>query len=229
MNKLVIAPCGNDDTFIKNWVKGKPEFDLLLLYYGDNLEIAKTYLKLTPNVYYAKGEKYHLIKSIFTSHKELLEKYEYFWLPDDDILLETEQINKLFRLSNQYSLQICQPSVVGHISHNITKPIENVVLRYTNFVEVMAPLFNRETFIKLSETFNYNQSAWGYDYLWPHLLGYPKDKIAIIDDIVMEHTKPVGSEYSKERFPIEPWDELVYILSKYSIKKEEIEYSRITK
>jgi hypothetical protein len=92
---------------------------------------------------------------------------------------------------------------------------------------VLAPLFNLESLLKTYETFDLNYSSWGYDYLWAHLLDYPKNKIAIIDDIIMTHTKPVGQSYS--RFPRNPWDEMVELLYSYNIKKEEINYSQIWK
>jgi hypothetical protein len=43
----------------------------------------------------------------------------------------------------------------------------------------------------------------------------------------MIHTKPVGQDYS--HFPRQPWDEMVELLSKYNIIKQEINYSQIWK
>lgn len=228
MNNLIIAPCGNDNSLIKQWVEGKPDFDLVLLYYGDSEEMAKSYKQYTPHVYMGKGEKYHLIHSFHLNNPGFIEQYDYVWLPDDDVLIYTEEINKLFNIADNYKLDLCQPSMVGFVSHHITRPIDNCILRYTNFVEVLAPLFSKQTFLKLVPEFNLNKSAWGYDYLWPYLLRFPQDKIAIIDDIVMNHTKPVGSSYG-DRFPKPPHEDLRDILQKYNIRKEEIEYSRISK
>ncbi len=228
MNNLVIAPCGNDSTYIKQWVENSPNFDLVLLYYGDSVEMAKSYKQFTPHVYMSRGEKYHLIKSFCNDNIKFIEKYYYIWLPDDDVLIYPNEINKLFNIADYYKLWLCQPAMIGHVSHNITRPVDDSILRYTNFVEVLAPLFNKETFFKLFNTFDSNYSAWGYDYLWPHLLEYPQDKIAIIDEIVINHTKPVGSNYG-DRFPIPPAEEMWTLLNKYNIKKEEIEYSRISK
>ena len=59
---LVIAPAG-DKSLHKKWLTGKPNFELVLLYYGDNLEVAKSYTKDTPHVYASKGFKWWLIKS----------------------------------------------------------------------------------------------------------------------------------------------------------------------
>ena len=223
---LIISPIGNESLH-PEWVKGQANFDLVLIYYGDDDNVAESNLQYTPYVYSAKGEKYHLIKSFIQSNIEFISNYTHIWIPDNDVSISTENINKLFRTANQYQLSICQPSMDGYVSHEITKPISNSILRYTNFVEVLAPLFNLESLLKTYETFDLNYSSWGYDYLWAHLLDYPKNKIAIIDDIIMTHTKPVGQSYS--RFPRNPWDEMVELLYSYNIKKEEINYSQIWK
>jgi len=47
---LIIAPAG-DKSLHKEWLKGNPEFDLVLLYYGDNKDVAKSYIQDTPHVY----------------------------------------------------------------------------------------------------------------------------------------------------------------------------------
>ena len=36
---LVLSPAG-DNSLHSEWIQGKPNFDLVLLYYGDNLEKA---------------------------------------------------------------------------------------------------------------------------------------------------------------------------------------------
>jgi hypothetical protein len=37
----------------------------------------------------------------------------------------------------------------GYVSHEITKPVENSILRYTNFVEVLAPMFDLDSLLKI--------------------------------------------------------------------------------
>jgi len=226
MNNLIISSVG-DNSLHHSWIEKDADFDLVLLYYGDNENIVQSYISYTPYVYVAKGEKYHLLKSFIHNNIDFVSKYEYIWLPDDDVNISPKDINKLFSLAKEYKLNICQPAMEGYVSHEITKPIINSLLRYTNFVEVLAPLFDKETLLKVYDTFNLNYSSWGYDYLWSYLLHYPQDKIAIIDDIIMTHTRPVGQNYS--RFPKSPWDEMNDLLYSYNIIKQEINYSQIWK
>lgn len=226
IKNLIITPIGDDFVHFE-WFKGAPNFDTVLLYYGDNQTIFELNKKHTPYVYQSKGVKYHLIKNYIESNIDFVKKYEYIWLPDNDVSICTEEINKLFEINNRFELHLSQPSMNGYISHDITKPIHNSFLRYTNFVEVLAPLFSIDCLFKIYETFDLNFSSWGYDFLWPSILGYPKNKIAIIDDIIMTHTKPIGQDYS--RFPICPSIELSELLSSYNLTEEKINYSMVVK
>ena len=225
MNKYLVISTVGDESLHKEWIKDSPNFDLVLIYYGNNPNKISQYREDTENLYISKGEKYHLIKAFIQSNLDFINKYKYIWLPDDDVSISTFNINKFFSISEQYNLLISQPSMKGYISHEITKPHLNVFLRYTNFVEILAPLFNIDSLILMYKHFDINYSGWGYEYLWNHILGYPKDKIAIIDEIIMEHVRPIGQDYS--RFLIHPWDEMSNLISYYNIYKQEITYSEI--
>lgn len=219
MKNLVIASVG-DDSLHSKWIDNSQEFDLMLIYFGKNDKIGNIY-KSQSQYYFSGSEfsnyksKYSKIKKIIENNLDIITKYSHIWLPDDDVMIKYNQINRLFKIANDYNLSICQPCMGGYISHEITKKVEGNLLRYTNFVEVLAPLFNLETLLKLYKTFDETESSWGLDYLWPFLLHYPLDKIAIIDDIEMIHTKPVGRDYS--RFKISPNEEMETLLKKYNI------------
>jgi hypothetical protein len=225
---LVIATVG-DKSLHKTWIKDNPEFDLVLLYYGDDLEVAKNYTEDTSHVYASKGFKWWLIKSFVETNTEWLSKYQYAWFPDDDLEITTNDINRLFKIAKDYSLWLCQPSLLGYASHNITLPQPNSLLRYTNFVEVMAPLMTLDTVLKLKETFDVNYSSWGLDGIWPYLLGQPKDKVAIIDTIMMKHTKPSGNPelYSKIPHSLEYDTNLAYEKFAQGMSFPHIEYTQI--
>ncbi len=42
-------------------------------------------------------------------------------------------------------------------------------------------------------TFRGSFTAWGLDLIWPHLLGLPRAKIAIIDETPVTHTRKQGT------------------------------------
>jgi hypothetical protein len=227
-NNLVITSVG-DSTIYEKWIKGNKNFDFYAMYYGDD-EYYKNKLKecsdifISGDFYKKSPSKYHKFDYAIKEYPNIL-NYDYIWFPDDDININTGEINKLFEIAQKYDLWLCQPSLKGYVSHNITKPVENSILRYTNFVEVMSPLFSKYSLMKLLNTFTMNETSWGIDYMWNHLLESPKNKIAIIDIISMEHTKKVSINYS--RFTKNPYEEMEYILNKYKLNKIKKEYDRI--
>lgn len=224
---LIISTVG-DDSCHKEWIKGERNFDLILIYYGDNYvdydNDALLFIK-------QKGQKYPLIKNfIDVWGGGLLDQYDFIWLPDDDISISTEDINRLFDIAREYDLDICQPTLTstdGYVAHLVTIPIPDTKLRYTNFVEIMAPLFKYSILKWLYSEFSLSESGWGLDISWQNQLIYPEKKMAIIDDVIMAHTRPVSTNYS--RFKTPPRDTLNMFLNKYDTKLNYQVYSTVLK
>jgi len=223
MKNLIISAVG-DESLHTEWIAGDPQFDLALIYYGNNETIAAAYEKEAKWLVKLKGMKYHLIDQFLQLYPAIIDNYDYVWLPDNDVSISTDAINQLFRIAKEEALELCQPAMTGYLSHPITKPAPRLLLRYTNFIEVLAPLMSTKSLAILKESFTLNYSGWGFDYLWPYLLGNPRKSIAIVDAITMNHTKPVGNDYS--RFPTHPKKELKALLKQYGgkIKEKQVVY-----
>jgi hypothetical protein len=210
MNRFLSIIVVGKNSLHHNWISNDRIFDIALIHYDD------TEIDYSNVEYYVKikGQKYNIIKKFIENNLDILDKYDYIWLPDNDIEISVIDVNKLFTISKENNLYLSQPSMSGYISHDITSKKTNDI-RYTRFVEVLAPLFKNNILLKLYNTFDENESSWGYDYLWPFLLGYPEMKIAILDQINMVHTKPIGADYS--RFKKHPSIEMNELIKRYKI------------
>lgn len=207
---LIISPVGNQSLH-KNWLNENQSYDLLLTYYGDSDEIFEDYKKDAILVIRDKGPVGQLNYKAISNNLELINKYENIWLPDDDIDTNYEHINQLFDVHKQYKLWLSQPSIKGYVSHGIELQHDNLILRYTNFVEVLCPMMSIETLTKLYHTYDMNDSSWGLDLLWPKILGYPIDRIAIIDMVCVEHTRPIGQNYNNlDKTPMEDLNDILF-------------------
>lgn len=222
---LIISPTG-DNHFVRDWVGPNDNFDIILLYYSNNTLEYDKLLSEGYKVTKINGEKWHIVNRYLIENPNLIDEYETFWFPDDDLKIENKAINDLFNIHNEYKLFLSQPSSVGHTSHNITVP-QNFKLRYTNFVEIMCPMMSKNTLRLLLPTFTITESGWGLDLYWPKLLGYPKDRIAIIDEIVINHTKEVGKNYGG-RFSRPPVDALKDFMREHSLSLSFQEYEKIS-
>ena len=109
---LVIAAVG-DSSLHKQWKSGNPAFDLILIYYGNSDLIFFDYSKDVMICIKQNGQKFPLIKSFIETNLELISQYDYVWLPDDDISISADDLNRLFETARTYSLQICQPALIS--------------------------------------------------------------------------------------------------------------------
>jgi hypothetical protein len=228
MKNLIVSPVGDKSTH-KTWLSNNQEFDLFLIYYGDNQDIFDDYKKdCSDNLVKAKGEKGRLINSFFKKEFEIkfdFSQYQNIWLPDDDIVMDSKMINDMFKIHSQFGLELSQPSLTGFVHHEIVKNHPGHILRYTNFVEIMCPLMSKACFKKLAPYYMENYTSHGLDYLWPKILGYPKNKIAIIDKVIANHSRPVSQNY--DRFPIKPIQDLMNLKVKYNLEFIQQTYSKV--
>lgn len=182
---LVIAAVG-DRSRHREWLGGKT-YDTYLIYFGDKEQGCKGEARFHK---FAKGYKYHLIKDVLDS-ESFIENYEYVWLPDDDLLTRGPDIDKLFQFMKEYDLWVAQPSIMGWYGVDITLHQKGSLVRFTNWVEIMCPCFSQAALQTCKKVFKENKTGWSIETIWNVLLGHPRDKIAIIDDIVVFHSRPV--------------------------------------
>lgn len=229
MRNLVIC-CAGDDSLHPQWNGAEPDFDLMIIYYGDQegmfRDQAKYYL-------HDKGSKWQLMCKALEKFGDEFSTYENIWLPDDDIATDVETVNKMFSVFSSNGFALAQPALEkgSYVSHTITSRNIETNFRKTNFVEVMMPLFSRELFKRLLTTFSESVSGWGLDYLWPAIIEREKlGCMAILDNCAMLHTRPQnlqGSFYRK--LTNRPQDDLLKLSKQYNLshKKIELEWNAI--
>lgn len=218
-NKFLIVLKAGDTSIHKEWLAPKIDrnFDLFLDYFDDQPNMFKE----DANYYNAsKGLKWTSIFALIESYKSVIFDYKAIWFPDEDLRTNSVNINKMFDLFSNYDLVLAQPALTkdSYHSHPITLRRENTKLRYTNFVEVMAPIFSLEALQMCYNTFSKSISGWGLDFIWPKILGYPADKIAILDETPVTHTRPVGVGHWYKNLNIPAYQEMYMLAAEYGIK-----------
>lgn len=213
----VIAAVGKDSLH-REWKKGrtKPDFDLHLIVYDQSFN---SFYEDADFVSYRKGYKMKLVYHYLMEHPEYLEHYAYFFIPDDDIRMDADNINKLFREMEERRIEIAQPGL-SHSYYTFEHTLRDkaCVLRYTNFVEIMLPCFSRAALKKVLHTFDANESGWGIEDHWPLLIQSDRRDIAVMDGIVAEHTRPIQS-YSDKNMK-----EMMDYRKKYGLERKIEEY-----
>jgi Protein of unknown function (DUF707) len=145
--------------------------------------------------HFYRGGKWDGIYAFFCANPSLIDEFDYFWLPDDDINATSTDVERFFHLVRKYELEIAQPSLTNesHFTHAITLKNSFSKIRYTNFVETMVPLLSKDVLKKTLPLFKISRSGFGFDYIWSRMTSDPFCKCAIIDEVSVHHTRPVGS------------------------------------
>jgi hypothetical protein len=123
-----------------------------------------------------------------------IDAYDYFWLPDDDIDAAAEDVNAIFELCRSNCLAVAQPALTrdSYFSHFIFSQCPGFRLRYTNYVEIMAPCLGREILLRALPFFRDTMSGFGLDYIWCRWPESGAFRAAILDTVAVHHTRPVG-------------------------------------
>jgi tetratricopeptide (TPR) repeat protein len=173
-----------------------------------------------------QGPKLRAIHALYERKKDHFLSYEYVFFPDDDLAADIETFNRIFLLADHFGLHYAQPALT-HDSFmgawGITMENRSFLLRYTNFVEVMAPVFSRAYLQLCAPSFIENISGYGLDLLWSSWVPSPW-KIGILDACPVKHTRPfrVGKLYETlKELGSNPDQELVDLIRKWKLVKEE--------
>lgn len=214
--KNAVFVAAGEGSLHRQLLKGNANFDLHLLIYDGSYS---KFCNDTDFIACDAGYKMDMTYRYLHRHPDLLNKYEYFFLMDDDIEMSTEEVNKLFGIMKQYHLRIAQPSLVMSYytyEHTLHNPF--CILRYTNFVEMMIPCFSKEALIKVLPTFEEKICFKGIEYHWAKMVG---NGIAIIDIVKVVHTRPVHS------FSIDCFKKMKEYLTENHLNKEIQMYSSV--
>src|SRR5262245_57812985 len=216
---LVVVRAG-DDSLHREWLAGAGDrnWDLLVSYFGDHPERLDASGAM---IVCAKGPKYPPLKRLVRRYQEHIANYDYIWLPDDDLLCDTQTINRLFELCRLFGLVLAQPSLTldSFVNHSITIHNPHYLFRCTNFVEIMAPCFERQALETCLDTFDESVFAWGLDLLWLSRLDSQADLIGIVDGAQVRHSRPTGGPIDGNDEERSPVDEMRQLLRKHRLEE----------
>ncbi|HET9908418.1 MAG TPA: DUF707 domain-containing protein [Anaerolineales bacterium] len=191
----VFFQCGSGSVH-KEWLtENSKDWDLLINHYDE------TYLnKISCDVEFQQtgkkaGTKSTAFHMLLERWPQLLEPYDYVLLLDDDILLEEKDISRLFHIASEHNLHLAQASLSSNsnCAHQIFKNPGKTGIRYVDGVEIMMPLLSKRAIDVGRHLFRQAISGWGVDFVLGKLLS-AKGGAAIIDDVIVWHTKPINVE-----------------------------------
>ncbi len=215
---LIIVRAG-DASLHRGWIAGPcRDFDLFVSYFGatpDHFRGDGEYYEMR------RGPKWSCLAELLADHGELLERYDAFWFPDDDLAATTDTLNRMFALFHGFSLSLAQPALTRDSYYTWENLLQRsgCILRNTHFVEVMAPIFDRIALRTCLRTFSESRSGWGLDWVWPTLVGRGRpDAMAILDATPVRHTRPLGGDLYTNNPEMDPQQDLQVLIDRYGLE-----------
>ena len=170
---------------------GPRSFDLLVASYCEEAEhpMADGVMQT-----FVPGRKVEGWNVVLERCAEVVARYDRVALIDDDILAGADAIGRCFAAGAEQSLSIWQPSLSWDSYFTYAGTLHNPMfaLRYVNVVEMMCPFFSAEALQRVKPLFGYGWES-GIDLVWCSLLPRRPRQFAILDDVVVRHTRPVGA------------------------------------
>lgn len=87
-----------------------------------------------------------------------------------------------------------QPALTraSYFSHFVFSQCPGFRLRYTNYIEIMVPCLSRAVLKRALPLFQATMSGYGLDYIWCRWPEAGAFRAAILDEVAVHHTRPVG-------------------------------------
>ena len=167
---LLIVLCAGDTSLHYHtsspWLaphKSHRQYDVAVLYYGEDDAMATKYAENTVLMERMKGPKWMILRTFLKEHRALWKSYAYISFPDDDLSITPNQWNELVHTGMTYKLDVFQPAIIPPTTHTKVPPeIEKYIkhthlmpangfrniLRYVNFVEIMVPIFSHRALVR---------------------------------------------------------------------------------
>ncbi len=221
---LVVGRIG-DSSLHASWLAEDPQrsWDFLANYYGerDGFDPGACEYASRRGV-----TKFPGAAEIFAQAPFLATQYEAVLFIDDDIAVPPGGLSRLFERFAAHGLKLGQAALTADSPHSHVETLVNptTAVRFTDFVEVMMPIFRRDALATCLPTFATCISGWGLDWVWPHLVGCRNREVGFIDEVALRHTKPVdlaeGPFYQHLRsLGVDPWREMDDLLARHGLKR----------
>ena len=199
---LLFSSVGNNSVH-EQWLDCNRDFKTVLYYWDEGTAPSTQNID---ELVVKKGFKYPNFHHYYIDHKEEILNYDAVFIPDDDLRISCEELNRLFKVFSTNQLWLAQPSLDrdSHYSWPITLQAEDSILRYTNFVENQAAIIDPRKLELYEDVFAEAKTGFGVDFILTHKLNYPVDKIAVIDTVSVHHPYNQSSLNDKVSRSIHP-------------------------
>lgn len=171
---FLLFTSAGDKSSVARWLSKDRTYDIVVVYYGD-----KTFDYAVDEIYYRKDTKFPNLKWYMQNHT--IDMYRAIAVWDDDIQASSKQIDFLFKQMLQSKANIFSPC---HTRGNFASlfKFKSSGWRHVDFVEMNAPMFNRDELIDFMSVFDSVIKGWGTDIWYSHRCNVRNDCSIVVSD-----------------------------------------------
>lgn len=179
---LVFTSAGDHSIVLQNWIGDDANYDVFLVYYGDDDAVAESYEQHCRWVRRRRGSKpQNFFQVLFIEHRSIFDSADYVLSLDDDIVFDepVAGLNLMFAIARQYRLEQASPALAPTgrstkftFDWNETTP--DLVLRYVSLVEHNSVIASREAWEAIMAKYHPSIISYGMPHLATCALGLDK-------------------------------------------------------
>lgn len=203
---LVIVTAGDDSLHLA-FAEGR-DFDLWVMYYGDDSQKARRFAKGCDRFFGQQGLKWDLVRSLAGTHldgsQSIFSGYRYIFLPDDDLAFPNGalDVSQLFESAADIDADVFQPAIANkHWSWEATVRRPDSHCRAVNIAEIMMPGYRAciftDVILPLLHASAHIRAGWGLETLigrFAEVLLRRPVRTFVLDHLPVVHTRAVGQD-----------------------------------
>jgi hypothetical protein len=221
-NVLVFVQCGAG--FDAAYLEAPRSYDVLLNYYREGSVHPKADIAVLQ-----AGTKTTSIRRLMAHRPDLLQRYEAVLFLDDDVEIDTSDIEALFRAMSAENLDLAQPALTADSATAypfLRRPSVGEGVMRVSSVEIMAPALTRRALECAKWVFAESVSGWGSDLLLGPAVrsGFGPNSVGVIGSVAIRHAAPVdlsaGAFYAfLRRYGIDPGHEANRVAVHFGVER----------
>jgi hypothetical protein len=221
-NVLVFVQCGTG--FDAAYLEAPRSYDVLLNYYREGSVHPKADIAVLQ-----AGTKTTSIRRLMAHRPDLLHRYEAVLFLDDDVEIDTSDIEALFRAMTAENLDLAQPALTADSATAypfLRRPSVGEGVMRVSSVEIMAPALTRRALECAKWVFAESVSGWGSDLLLGPAVrsGFGPNSVGVIGSVAIRHAAPVdlsaGAFYAfLRRYGIDPGHEANRVAVHFGVER----------
>jgi hypothetical protein len=219
---LVFVQCGKG--FDAAYLKEPRHYDVLLNYYHESDVHPKADIAVVQ-----AGTKTTSIRRLMELRPDLLLRYQAVLFLDDDVEIDAQRIDALFRAMTAENLDLAQPALSADSATAyafLKRPSAGPGVMRVSSVEIMAPALTRRALEGANWAFAESVSGWGSDLLLGPAVrsAFGPNSVGVIGSVAVRHAAPVdlraGAYYAfLRRYGVDPGHEANRIAIDFGVER----------